>query len=475
MILLNKTTDLKGLFRININRTISIALMVFAILFSFTTQAQSGEEIYTSNCVACHQLTSTRVVGPGLAGVTEKRSEQWLVSWIKNSSELIASGDEDAKAIFEEYGKMPMPGYPQYSDEQLKDLILYIKDNSVADAPASAASTSSTSTVAASPSTVSESESMGTMEQLFLYALIIVIALIIYFAIKFNLDAKKALTDRGIHNDPHQIPNYQSVFGGFVVISALVIGLLVYLLNEDMGMINLLMFLVLPYVSFAIFIVGSIYRYTQKGFKVSSLSTQFIEGKKLFWGSQPFHWGIIILFFGHLIAFLFPSSILAWNGEPIRLLILEVSSFAFGLSALLGLALLVKRRLTTKTLLVVSNKMDMLVYTVLFIQIVSGLGVAFFVRWGSSWFSSVLTPYLRSIFSFNPDINAVADMPVLVQLHIISAFFILAIIPFSRFMHFLVAPIDYIWRRYQVVIWNWNPKAIRKSTRHRFGKDPRNH
>ena len=195
----------------------------------------------------------------------------------------------------------------------------------------------------------------------------------------------------------------------------------------------------------------------------------------MFWGSQPFLWGILILFVGHLIAFLFPSAILAWNGSPFRLLILEVSAFAFGLSALLGVLLLVKRRLTTKTLLVVANKMDMLVYITLLTQIISGLGVAFFVRWGSSWFSSVLTPYLRSIFSFNPDIDAVAEMPILVQLHIISAFFIIAIIPFSRFMHFLVAPIDYIWRKYQVVIWNWDKSAIRKSTKHTFGKESRNH
>jgi nitrate reductase gamma subunit len=183
----------------------------------------------------------------------------------------------------------------------------------------------------------------------------------------------------------------------------------------------------------------------------------------------------MILFLGHLTAFLFPRAILAWNGEPVRLLILEVSSFAFALSALFGLVLLIKRRLSTKMVLVVTNKMDLVVYTVLLTQIISGLGVAFFVRWGSSWFSSVLTPYLRSIFSFNPDVAAVSEMPVLIQLHVVSAFLIIAIIPFTRFMHFLVAPIDYAWRKYQIVIWNWNPKAIRTSTRHFFGKKPRNH
>jgi len=79
----------------------------------------------------------------------------------------------------------------------------------------------------------------------------------------------------------------------------------------------------------------------------------------LFWGSQPFHWGMLILFLGHLVAFLIPNAIIAWNGDPLRLLILEISAFAFGLSALLGLILLVKRRLASQRLTMVANKMDM--------------------------------------------------------------------------------------------------------------------
>ncbi|HRN37636.1 MAG TPA: respiratory nitrate reductase subunit gamma, partial [Flavobacteriales bacterium] len=233
-------------------------------------------------------------------------------------------------------------------------------------------------------------------------------------------------------------------------------GALVYLLKVGLeaqwGMLNTLMFVALPYVAMAIFFIGTIYRYRSRGFQVSSLSSEFLERKKLFWGSQPFHWGLLVLFFGHLIAFLFPRTVLAWNGTPLRLLILEYSSFAFALGTLLGLLLLIRRRLGNKRVLVVSNRMDMLVYTVLLTQIISGLGVAFFVRWGSSWFASSVTPYLRSLFALNPDIAAVSAMPWLIQVHIISAFSIIAIVPFTRFMHFLVAPIDYLWRGYQLVI-----------------------
>lgn len=229
-------------------------------------------------------------------------------------------------------------------------------------------------------------------------------------------------------------------------------------------MTNILLFAVLPYACLAIFLIGSIYRYINRGFSVSSISSQFLEGKKLFWGSQPFHWGLFFLFFGHLIAFLFPRAVLAWNGQPIRLLILEISSFAFGLCALLGVVLLISRRLTTKRVQMVTSKMDVVVYLVLLTQIISGLMVAYYSRWGSSWFAAFLTPYLKSIFVFDPQIEAIASVNSLaLKVHVISAFSIIGIIPFTRFIHFLVYPVDYIWRSYQQVIWNWDRKNIRTS------------
>lgn len=290
---------------------------------------------------------------------------------------------------------------------------------------------------------------------------VIGVLILVVFAIYAIANAKLILNDSYAVREPAKT-NFGGILLGMLVAAGGVSFLLITALEAQWGMLNTLMFAAFPYICLFIFLIGSIYRYMNRGFQVSSLSSEFLERKKLFWGSQPFHWGLLFLFFGHLIAFLFPRTVLAWNGEPVRLLILELSSFAFGLAALTGLVLLIKRRLENKRILIVSNKMDMLVYTVLITQIVTGLGVAFFVRWGSSWFAAVLTPYLRSIFALNPDIAAVSAMPWLVQLHIISAFFIIAIIPFTRFVHFLVAPIDYLWRGYQLVIWNWNRKTIRK-------------
>jgi nitrate reductase gamma subunit len=228
-------------------------------------------------------------------------------------------------------------------------------------------------------------------------------------------------------------------------------------------MTNQFFFIGLPYAALFIVLVGTIFRYLNFGYKVSSLSSQFLESRELFYGSRPFHWGLLFLFFGHLVAFLFPRSVLLWNSVPVRLLILEVAALAFGISALYGLSLLIIRRLRNERLLKVTNKMDVVVYLILAVQIVTGLWVAVSYRWGSSWFASSLTPYLRSIFTFSPDIAAVSAMPLAVKIHLVSAFTLIGIIPSTRFMHFLVYPFAYIWRSYQLVIWNWDPKKIRTS------------
>jgi nitrate reductase gamma subunit len=228
-------------------------------------------------------------------------------------------------------------------------------------------------------------------------------------------------------------------------------------------MSNNFFFIGLPYAAFVIMIVGSIFRYYRFGFKVSSLSSQFLEGRELFYGSRPFHWGIIFLFFGHLFAFVFPKSLVIWNSIPLRLVILEVVAFGFGISTLFGLGMLIIRRLKHKRLIVVTSKMDVFVYVILLTQVISGLWVAYFARWGSAWFPTVLTPYLQSLFVLNPEISGVAALPLAVKIHIISAFAFIGMIPFTRFMHFLVYPFPYFFRSYQYVIWNWDRKKIRSS------------
>lgn len=87
--------------------------------------AIAGEKLFKNNCKACHSVGANKVVGPGLQGINEKRSKEWLVKWIQNSAELIASGDADANAIFEEYNKTPMPAQA-VSEEDITAILAYI-------------------------------------------------------------------------------------------------------------------------------------------------------------------------------------------------------------------------------------------------------------------------------------------------------------------------------------------------------------
>ena len=214
-----------------------------------------------------------------------------------------------------------------------------------------------------------------------------------------------------------------------------------------------LFFVALPYVAFAVFFVGTIWRYIDRGFSYSSLSSQFLENRKHFWGVVPFHYGILVILVGHVIGLLVPRSVLLWNSEPLRLYILETAALIGGIFTVVGMFLIIVRRLTTPKVKITTTPSDWIIYTLLAIQIVSGLAIALVYPWGSSWYASSAAPYLWSIVKLNPDIGFVQAAPHLVKLHVINAFLVIGFFPSSRLVHVLVMPNQYLWRRPQIVRW----------------------
>ena len=228
-----------------------------------------------------------------------------------------------------------------------------------------------------------------------------------------------------------------------------------------MNFLNDFFFVAFPYIAITVFVAGAIYRYKFSKFTVSSLSSQFIGGKANFWAVVPFHIGILVLFLGHLNVFVFPDFVIAWNSDPTRLIIHEGIAFAFGVSVFFAMLMMIFRRAANLRLRVVTSKMDVAIEILLLIQVILGCWIALGYRWGSSWFAADLTPYLRSIFGLAPQTDAVNALPLVIKLHIIGAFAIIFMIPFTRLMHFLVAPFHYIGRPHQIVRWNWNRKTVR--------------
>ncbi len=228
-----------------------------------------------------------------------------------------------------------------------------------------------------------------------------------------------------------------------------------------MNALNIVLFVAFPYVAVVTFVLGVVYRRQQKGFTVSSLSSQFLEGRVLFWGTVPFHIGLLVVLGGHMVAFLVPQALLAWNSHPVRLIILEGTAFVFGVTVLIGLVALMYRRFTNPRIRAVTTKMDVAIELLLLAQVFLGCWVALGFRWGSSWFAADLTPYLWSLIRFSPETAAVFALPWVIKLHIVGAFAILFMVPFTRLVHFIVAPLDYLVRPYQQVMWNWDRKAVR--------------
>jgi len=217
--------------------------------------------------------------------------------------------------------------------------------------------------------------------------------------------------------------------------------------------IPLLLFAVLPYLCLLLFFLGTIMRYKKAPFTYSSLSSQFLENQQHFWDMVPFHYGILFLFAGHLVGFLFPRQVLLWNRVPVRLYILETSALMFALLALVGLMGSLERRLVNSKARMVTSVHDWIVELLLLVQIAVGIYIAVFHPWGSSWFASSLSPYLWSIMKFSPDITYLATLPLAVKLHILTAWLIFGFLPFTRLVHILVAPFPYLWRKPEVVRW----------------------
>ena len=213
------------------------------------------------------------------------------------------------------------------------------------------------------------------------------------------------------------------------------------------------MFIALPYVCIFTFLLMTIYRCRMQSFSYSSLSSQFLENDHHFWAVVPFHYGILVVTAGHLLAFLIPRTILAWNSHPLRLYVLEISALAFGILTLIGLMGVIIRRFSNSKIRYVTTVTDWILFLMLLVQTVSGIAVALFYPWGSAWFASNLSPYLWSIFQLNPDITYVSALPHLVKSHIVLAFLTIGFFPFTRLVHILVIPNPYLWRKPQVVRW----------------------
>lgn len=218
-------------------------------------------------------------------------------------------------------------------------------------------------------------------------------------------------------------------------------------------MLDLLLFVVFPYVALAIGIVGTLYRYLTNQFSFTSLSSQFLESELQFWGSTLWHYGIIPTTLIHLGGFIVPQIMEALHSTPETLYLAELAGKVLGIMALIGVMLMIARRLMFSKVRAVTSPIDWIVLFLLFGQVIFGLILAFAYRWGATWFLHTATPWMVSLATFQPAPQYVTALPLAHKVHFLTGFVLFALMPFSRLVHLATVPFGYLWRSFHTMIW----------------------
>ena len=102
-------------------------LTLITVLYVFSMPpVDDGKKIFTSQCASCHNVNKV-VLGPALAGVSDRHSEDWIIKFVHSSQTVIKGGDQTAITLYEKFNKIPMPDHPDLSIENIQDILAYIK------------------------------------------------------------------------------------------------------------------------------------------------------------------------------------------------------------------------------------------------------------------------------------------------------------------------------------------------------------
>jgi nitrate reductase gamma subunit len=200
-----------------------------------------------------------------------------------------------------------------------------------------------------------------------------------------------------------------------------------------------LLFAVLPYVAVTAFLVVVVARrFRLPPFGTPPPPTTPAQGPRSHGERILFGYGILVVLGGHVLAVLIPERVLLWNNDALRRYVLEVSGLIFALMTLVGLLLRVARGLSSPEARQGIGLSDWLLYVLLLLQVASGIFMALLYPWGSSWYATSAVPYLRSLVHLEPDLSSIGAMPHLVKLHLVNAWVLVGVLPFTRLVRPLI-------------------------------------
>jgi nitrate reductase gamma subunit len=211
-----------------------------------------------------------------------------------------------------------------------------------------------------------------------------------------------------------------------------------------------------PYLCLTVFLLGSLLRFDREQYTWRSGSSQLLRKRQLFWGSNLFHFGILVIFLGHFGGLLTPIWVFEAFGishSAKQMLAIVVGGVA-GIACFIGLTLLVHRRLFDSRIRKTSSFGDIAILLMLYVQLILGLcTIPISLQHLDGGEMVRFMTWAQGVLTLQPNLAAmVADAHPLFKLHLVLGMTIFLVFPFTRLVHVWSAPIWYVGRRgYQIV------------------------
>jgi nitrate reductase gamma subunit len=211
-----------------------------------------------------------------------------------------------------------------------------------------------------------------------------------------------------------------------------------------------------PYLALTVFLLGSLVRFDREQYTWKAGSSQLLRRRQLMYGSNLFHLGILVIFFGHLVGLLTPIAIFDAIGisHGFKQIMAIVVGGIAGLACLVGIALLTHRRLFDDRIRATSSFGDIFILLLLFAQLLLGLATILISLDHLDGHEMVkFMSWAQGILTLQSDAwRHVADVHPIFKAHLFLGLTMFLVFPFTRLVHVWSAPIWYLGRRgYQVV------------------------
>lgn len=222
-----------------------------------------------------------------------------------------------------------------------------------------------------------------------------------------------------------------------------------------MSNFNFLLFGVYPYIALAICLIGSWARFDLSQYSWKAGSSQMLSNNRMRLASNLFHVGIIFILAGHFVGLLMPEALYHhFISSANKQLLAMVSGGFFGVLCLIGLVMLIQRRLSDSRVRANSSRSDVMILLVLLAQLV--LGLLTIIASTGHMDGSVMVllgNWAQGVVTLQPvaAAEAIASVSLIYKLHVLLGVTLFVLFPFTRLVHIVSAPVWYLGRRYQIV------------------------